>query len=40
MRGDGILSPIDFDIQMERLADPKGERVKLTMSGKFLPYRY
>lgn len=37
--GDGIMSAIDFDMQMERLPDPKGDRVKLTMSGKFLPYR-
>jgi cyanate lyase len=37
--GDGIMSAIDFDMQMERLADPKGDRVKITMSGKFLPYR-
>jgi len=38
--GDGIMSAIDFDIQMARQAHPKGDRVKLTMSGKFLPYRY
>ena len=38
--GDGIMSAIDFDMQMERLPDPKGDRVKLTMSGKFLPYKY
>jgi cyanate lyase len=38
--GDGIMSAIDFDMEMERLPDPKGDRVKLTMSGKFLPYRY
>jgi len=38
--GDGIMSAIDFDMTMERLADPKGDRVKITMSGKFLPYRY
>ena len=38
--GDGIMSAIDFDIQMERLADPKGDRVKMTMSGKFLPFKY
>jgi len=37
--GDGIMSAIDFDMKMERLPDPKGDRVKLTMSGKFLPYR-
>jgi cyanate lyase len=38
--GDGIMSAIDFDMQMERLADPKGDRVKITMSGKFLPFKY
>jgi cyanate lyase len=38
--GDGIMSAIDFDLQMERLADPKGDRVKITMSGKFLPFKY
>ena len=38
--GDGIMSAIDFDMQMERQPDPKGDRVKLTMSGKFLPYKY
>jgi cyanate lyase len=37
--GDGIMSAIDFDMTMERVPDPKGDRVKLTMSGKFLPYR-
>jgi cyanate lyase len=38
--GDGIMSAIDFDMQMERVANPKGDRVKLTMTGKFLPYKY
>jgi cyanate lyase len=38
--GDGIMSAIDFDMQMERLPDPKGDRVKITMSGKFLPFKY
>jgi len=38
--GDGIMSAIDFEMEMERLPDPKGDRVKITMSGKFLPYRY
>jgi len=38
--GDGIMSAIDFDMEIERLPDPKGDRVKFTMSGKFLPYRY
>jgi cyanate lyase len=38
--GDGIMSAIDFDMQLERLPNPKGDRVKITMSGKFLPYKY
>lgn len=38
--GDGIMSAIDFDLAIERQPDPKGDRVKLTMSGKFLPYKY
>jgi cyanate lyase len=31
---------IDFDMVMERLPNPKGDRVKITMSGKFLPFKY
>ena len=38
--GDGIMSAIDFDMVMERVADPKGDRVKITMTGKFLPFKY
>ncbi|HEX6000798.1 MAG TPA: cyanase [Hyphomicrobiaceae bacterium] len=38
--GDGIMSAIDFDMEIERLPNPKGDRVKLVMSGKFLPYKY
>jgi cyanate lyase len=38
--GDGIMSAIDFDMKLERLPDSKGDRVKITMSGKFLPYKY
>jgi len=38
--GDGIMSAIDFDMQMERLPNPKGDRVKIAMSGKFLPFKY
>ncbi len=38
--GDGIMSAIDFDLALERLPDPRGDRVKITMSGKFLPYKY
>jgi cyanate lyase len=37
--GDGIMSAIDFDMALERQPDQKGDRVKLTMSGKFLPYK-
>ena len=37
--GDGIMSAIDFDMAIERQPDPKGDRVKITMSGKFLPYK-
>ena len=38
--GDGIMSAIDFDMQIERQADPKGDRVKIGMTGKFLPFKY
>jgi cyanate lyase len=37
--GDGIMSAIDFDMELERQPDPKGDRVKLTMTGKFLNYK-
>ena len=37
--GDGIMSAIDFDMEIEREANPKGDRVRITMSGKFLPYK-
>jgi cyanate lyase len=38
--GDGIMSAIDFDLQLERVANAKGDRVQILMSGKFLPYKY
>ena len=38
--GDGIMSAIDFDMTIDREPNPKGDRVKFTMSGKFLPYKY
>jgi cyanate lyase len=38
--GDGIMSAIDFDMTIERQADPKGDRVKVGMTGKFLPFKY
>ncbi len=37
--GDGIMSAIDFSINVDKEEDPKGDRVKITMSGKFLPYK-
>jgi cyanate lyase len=38
--GDGIMSAIDFDMDIVRKSDPKGDRVSLGMTGKFLPYKY
>ncbi|MHC0063505.1 cyanase [Nostoc sp. UIC 10890] len=37
--GDGIMSAIDFTLDIEKEEDPKGDRVKIIMSGKFLPYK-
>ena len=37
--GDGIMSAIDFDMTLERQPDQKGDRVRMTLSGKFLPYK-
>ena len=37
--GDGIMSAIDFSMDIERQPDPKGDRVKVILSGKFLPYK-
>lgn len=37
--GDGIMSAIDFSMDISREPDPKGDRVKIVMSGKFLPYK-
>jgi cyanate lyase len=37
--GDGIMSAIDFNMSIEREPDPKGDRVKIAMSGKFLPFK-
>jgi cyanate lyase len=39
MFGDGIMSAIDFEIDIKKQADPKGDRVVVTFNGKFLPYR-
>lgn len=37
--GDGIMSAIDFTMDMKKMEDPKGDRVVITMNGKFLPYK-
>ncbi|MEM0896490.1 MAG: cyanase [Verrucomicrobiota bacterium] len=37
--GDGIMSAIDFTCEIEKEEDPKGDRVVVTMNGKFLPYK-
>ena len=37
--GDGIMSAIDFSMDMQRQGDPKGDRVRVVLSGKFLPYK-
>ena len=37
--GDGIMSAIDFSMDLQREPDPKGDRVRIVMSGKFLPYK-
>ncbi len=37
--GDGIMSAIDYDMTIERQPDPKGDRVRIEMTGKFLPYK-
>jgi len=39
MFGDGIMSAIDFEIEIAKKEDPKGDRVVITYNGKFLPYR-
>jgi len=39
MFGDGIMSAIDFEIDIQKKEDPHGDRVVVTYSGKFLPYR-
>lgn len=37
--GDGIMSAIDFTLDVDKVEDPKGDRVKIMMCGKFLPYK-
>ena len=39
MFGDGIMSAIDFTMEIERVPDSHGDRVKVTYNGKFLPYK-
>src|SRR5437660_8586320 len=39
MFGDGIMSAIDFTMDVQKQEDPKGDRVVVTMNGKFLPYK-
>jgi len=39
MFGDGIMSAIDFELDVQRKEDPKGDRVVVIMNGKFLPYK-
>ena len=38
--GDGIMSAINFNMDIERVEDPKGDRVRITYEGKFLPYEW
>ncbi len=37
--GEGIMSAIDFELEIDRIEDPKGDRVRIVYNGKFLPYR-
>lgn len=37
--GDGIMSAIDFKMDIQRQPDPAGDRVVITLNGKFLPYK-
>ena len=37
--GDGIMSAIDFDMAFSREANDAGDRVKITLTGKYLPYK-
>lgn len=39
MFGDGIMSAIDFEMDIQKKPDPKGDRVVITFNGKFLPYK-
>ena len=37
--GDGIVSAIDFTMDIDKVPDPKGDRIRITLNGKFLPYK-
>lgn len=37
--GDGIMSAIDFEMYVDKIEHPKGDRIQVTMSGKFLSYK-
>ncbi|MGH7769640.1 MAG: cyanase, partial [Candidatus Binatia bacterium] len=37
--GDGIMSAIDFEMDIQKKEDPKGDRVVVTLNGKFLQYK-
>ena len=39
MFGDGIMSAIDFEMDIQKIEDPKGDRVVVTYNGRFLPYK-
>jgi len=38
--GDGIMSAINFNMDIERIENPEGDRVRITYEGKFLPYQW
>ena len=38
--GDGIMSAINFKLDLKRVEDPGGDRVVITLDGKFLPYQW
>ncbi|MCA1694022.1 MAG: cyanate hydratase, partial [Actinobacteria bacterium] len=38
--GDGIMSAINFRADIQRIVDPDGDRVRITLDGKFLPYQF
>ena len=38
--GDGIMSAVNFNMDIERVEDPEGDRVRITYEGKFLPYEW